>query len=87
MIGLARPAKGSCRYKGMSVLQEPSLQICLIYAFLHSIAFWGAIYFEKLHFIKTAFFFFVSLGILILLNKTILGVMTGRKVEAVPPFG
>jgi hypothetical protein len=71
----------------INLLQKPQLQFCLVYAFLHSIAFWGAIYFEKLHFIKTAFFFFLSLGLLILLNKTLLSAMTGRNVETTPPFG
>jgi hypothetical protein len=54
---------------------------------LHSIAFWGAIRFEKLHFIKTAFVFFIFIGLLILVNKLLLGALTGRTVEAAPPFG
>lgn len=64
-----------------------ALQMYLIYAFLHSVAIYGAIYFEKLHFIKTAFAFFISLGILILINKMLLGTMLGRNVAATPPFG
>jgi hypothetical protein len=64
-----------------------ALQIYMVYAFLHGIAICGAIYFEKLHFIKTAFVFFISLGILILMNKMLLGTMLGRSVEAAPPFG
>jgi hypothetical protein len=63
------------------------LQMYLVYAFLHSAAIWGAIYFEKLHFIKTAFTFFISLGILILMNKMLLGTMLGRNVAAASPFG
>ena len=64
-----------------------ALQIYMVYAFLHGVAICGAIYFDKLHFIKTAFVFFISLGILILMNKMLLGAMLGRKVEAAPPFG
>jgi hypothetical protein len=64
-----------------------ALQVYMVYAFLHGIAICGAIYFEKLHFIKTAFVFFISLGILILMNKMLLGTMLGRSVEAAPPFG
>ena len=64
-----------------------ALQMYLVYAFLHSVAIFGAIYFEKLHFIKTAFAFFISLGILILMNKMLLGIMLGRNVAASPPFG
>jgi hypothetical protein len=62
------------------------LQLYLVYAFLHSVAIYGAVYFEKLHFIKTAFAFFISLCILILMNKILLGIMVGRNVEAAPPF-
>ena len=37
----------------------------LVFAFLHAIAFFGAVYFEKLHFIKTAFTFFIIIAVLI----------------------
>src|SRR6202012_5282589 len=57
----------------INLLQNQHLQIPLIYAFLHAIAFWGAVYFNKLHFIKTGFVFFVCLGLLILLNQIMLG--------------
>lgn len=70
-----------------TISSNRALQIYLVYAFLHGVAIWGAIYFEKLHFIKTAFVFFISLGILILMNKMLLGAMLGRTVEAAPPFG
>ena len=62
----------------INLLEKPNLQIGLIYAFLHAIAFWGAIYFNKLHFIKTGFVFFVFMGLLILFNKILLGTMIGR---------
>jgi hypothetical protein len=71
----------------INILGRPNLEMSLIYAFLHSIAFLGAAYFNKLHFIKTGFVFFVSMGLLILLNKILLDTMTGRTVEATPPFG
>ena len=71
----------------INLLEKPNLQIGLIYAFLHAIAFWGAIYFNKLHFIKTGFVFFVFMGLLILFNKILLGTMIGRTVDAAPPFG
>ena len=71
----------------INLLQKQPLQMCLIYAFLHAIAFWGAIYFNKLHFIKTAFVFFIFLGLLILFNKIVLTAMIDRNVDAAPPFG
>ena len=63
------------------------LLMYLVYAFLHAIAFFGAVYFEKLHFIKTAFIFFIIMGVLIVMNKGILSALLGRTVDASPPFG
>jgi len=71
----------------INLLQKPHLEMVLVYAFLHSIAFLGAAYFNKLHFIKTAFVFFVIMGLLILFNKIVLTTMIGRNVDAAPPFG
>ena len=71
----------------INLLQKQYLQMALIYAFLHAIAFWGAICFNKLHFIKTGFIFFIFFGLLILLNKVVLTAMIGRNVDAAPPFG
>ena len=59
----------------------------LAYAFLHAVALYGAIFFERLHFIKTAFIFFISLALLVIINKIILSALLGRAVETTPPFG
>jgi hypothetical protein len=71
----------------INLWQKQYLQMALIYAFLHAIAFWGAICFNKLHFIKTGFIFFIFFGLLILFNKIILTGMIGRNVDVTPPFG
>jgi hypothetical protein len=71
----------------MNVFEKQALLFCLVYAFLHAIAFFGAVYFEKLHFIKTAFAFFIVLAALILINKGLLSVLFSRPVEMSPPFG
>lgn len=81
-----RPLEGG-QPEMFNIYTNHALQIYLVYAFLHGIAIFGAIYFEKLHFIKTAFVFFISLGILILINKMLLGIMLGRNIEAASPFG
>ena len=70
-----------------NVFDNQILQMYLLYAFLNGIAICGAVYFEKLHFVKTALVFFISLAVLIFINKILLGVMLGRGVEAAPPFG
>ena len=82
-----KPFEGGPPPEMFEITHIHALEIYLVYAFLHSITIWGAIYFEKLHFIKTAFGFFISLGILILMNKMLLGTMLGRNVEAAAPFG
>jgi hypothetical protein len=70
----------------LNIFENQILQIFLVYAFLHAIAFFGAVYFEKLHFIKTGFAFFIIIAVLILLNKGLLSVFFGRPVDASPPF-
>jgi len=61
-------------------------QVFLLFALLHSIAFYGAILFEKLHFIKTAFAFFIAMAAMVIFNKILLSVLFGRDVVASPPF-
>ncbi len=67
--------------------KDGGYQIYLFYAFLHSIAFCGAIFFQKLHFIKTAFIFFIGIAILIIGNNMIQQEMLGRNVMMNAPFG
>jgi|HubBroStandDraft_6_1064221.scaffolds.fasta_scaffold293518_3 hypothetical protein len=70
----------------LNIFENQILLMYLVYAFLHSIAFFGAVYFEKLHFIKTGFAFFIIIAVLILLNKILLSIFLGRSVDASPPF-
>jgi hypothetical protein len=71
----------------INVFEQPVCEMYLLYAFLHAIVFFGAIFFEKLHFIKTAFIFFISLAILILINKLFLSALLGREVVPTALFG
>ena len=63
-----------------------SASLLLIYSFLHAVALYGAIAFNKLHFIRTAFCFFIAYGLLILLNTFYLGVITGTNALPAIPF-
>jgi hypothetical protein len=56
------------------------------YAFLHGILIYGAIYFKKMHFIKTAFSFFILLMVLWLINDWVVELMTGQAISHNPPF-
>jgi hypothetical protein len=61
--------------------------VFLLFALLQSIAFYGAICFKKLHFIKTAFAFFIGIAILIVTNLAILTLLLRRSVLPTMPFG
>jgi len=62
-------------------------QVFLLYAFLHAVAFYGAVRFETLHFIKTAFAFFIGITFLIIINHLIQYGIFGGGVLMNVPFG
>jgi len=53
---------------------------------LHSITICGSLFFEKLHFIKTGFSFFIAVILLSLINTSLLKALTGRDVRTATPF-
>ncbi|MEO8885496.1 MAG: hypothetical protein ABI367_05495 [Mucilaginibacter sp.] len=56
----------------------------VMYSFIHAFAFFGAIFFKKLHFIKTAIAFFICLIILIIINNPIINAIIPGVVKSVP---
>lgn len=56
----------------------------ITYAVFHAISIWGAIVFEKLHFIKTAFVFFIYVILLIIINEWLLHSLMGKSFDGVP---
>ena len=58
----------------------------LSYVLLHSIALWGAIYFQKLHVIKTAFLVLGAATLLVVSNNWFLKALLDSDVWG-PPFG
>ena len=66
---------------------DVGFQMYLLFALLQSIAFYGAICFKKLHFIKTAFAFFIVIAILVLTNQVLLSILLRRSVLPTMPFG
>ena len=71
-----------------TVRQAGFYAVLTIYSMLHAIALFGAIFFNKLHFIKTGFAFFIGYVILIIFNTLFLKVITGLQViKAAMPFG
>lgn len=62
--------------------------VLIIYSLLHAMALYGAIFFNKLHFIKTGFAFFIAYGFLAIVNTTFLRAITGLYVDKFAmPFG
>lgn len=59
----------------------------LSYALLHAAALWCALYFERLHIIKTAFAIFGALGALALLNFQVLKRVMTPDIAPALPFG
>jgi len=58
-----------------------------VYGILHSVVFLGAISFQRLHFIKTAFAFAVFVLLMVVLNIMMLNLMVPEQLSAVSPFG
>ena len=75
------------RVEVFNSLHEPGVGwILLIFAMMHGAAICGAIFFKKLHFIKTAFVFFIGLMVLTLINKPIVETLLGINITAAIPF-
>ncbi len=58
----------------------------VLYPILHSIILFGSIYFEKLHFIKSGFAFFICIFLLGLLNRPIMASMIDHQIVGTTIF-
>ena len=58
----------------------------ILYAFFHAFTFWGSIFFEKLHFVKTAVVFIVLVLILVFANSTLLSMLISTETVRNVPF-
>ncbi|MGN8071017.1 hypothetical protein [Mucilaginibacter sp. SG564] len=76
------------RLQIMSLSQPEMLLVLVIYSSLHSCCIFGAIFFEKLHFIKTGFAFFIGYIVITMCNTMFLKLITGVTViKMALPFG
>lgn len=57
-----------------------------VFTMVHGVALWGAIFFEQMHYIKTAFAFFLLLGVIATINFLALKGLLGSGVRFVAPF-
>lgn len=75
-------------FQYMTLSQPDLYMVFVIYSMLHSLTIFGAIFFNKLHFIKTGFSFFIGYGLLLALNTIVLRNLTGLNiVKPALPFG
>lgn len=58
----------------------------MTFLFFHSIAFLGAIFFNKMHFIKAAFTFFITLIVVVFFNFLIVRMVFGENIHISAPF-
>jgi hypothetical protein len=70
----------------INVFDGQLITIFVLFSLLHSIAIFGSIFFKKLQFIKTAFCFFISIGVATVVNTAILEMLLGRRLRAAVPF-
>jgi hypothetical protein len=75
------------RFEVFNVFHQPALPwLLMVYAALHAGTMCGAIFFKKLHFIKTTFIFFIGLMLLSLINKSVIEAAIGRDIVSAVPF-
>jgi hypothetical protein len=63
------------------------IHIFWIYSFFHAVCIWGAIFFQKMHFIKIGFTIFSFIAVLALINYLFMGLFFGNEIQAAVPFG
>jgi len=68
------------------LMDENFSVVFVIYALFNGLTLLGAVFFEKMHFIKTAVIFFICLIILVLLNNQLLNLFIGKSSQGNVPF-
>lgn len=87
VLGLCSSATNHVQMLGLFDDRYDPYAAFIIYGLLHAFAFLGAVYFEKMHFIKTSFVFFAILIATVSLNQPILNLMVDRELLRNMPFG
>ena len=80
VLNFGNPAAAHAQLLNLFDARNYAFIAFVIYTVLHAFTFWGAIYFEKLHFIKTSFVFFIFFMVFTILNQPVLGLMVNKKL-------
>ncbi|RDC64012.1 hypothetical protein [Adhaeribacter pallidiroseus] len=86
VLNLDNPGAEPVKYLNIFSTENEVYLVFLIFAFIHGIALWGSVFFQKLHFIKTAFAFFLGLMLLVFLNYHGLEMLLNRDLMVAMPF-
>jgi hypothetical protein len=71
----------------LTIFQYRIYMMLILFSFLQSVTLFGAVFFEKLHFIKKAFCFFIGYAVFILFNTLYLKLYIGQYIKPAIPFG
>jgi len=87
-LGATRHWGPNQHFNGMDLKQDGLYLMFIIFSVLHAVTLFGAIFFEKLQFIKTGFAFFIAYAAAMIGNTLLLKVLTGLStVKPAMPFG
>jgi hypothetical protein len=87
-LGMTRHWDTHHHFVIFSLRQAEMPVLLILFSVLHAIAIFGAILFRNLQFIKTGFAFFISYGVLLIINTIFLKVITGLEIiKLAMPFG
>ncbi len=83
-VKISKPSYGHipARLLDLTSKETPGIIVLTAFTLFHALGFWGAIFFEKMHFIKTAFVFFVCLIGFNLLTRVLISAITSGNVTA-----
>src|SRR5665213_1138083 len=87
-LGAIRHWGPSQHFNGMDLRRDGLYLMFIIFSVLHAITLFGAIFFEKLQFIKTGFAFFIAYAVAMTVNTLLLKLLTGLEtIKPAMPFG
>jgi len=86
VLSLSTPVEGKNQLAKLFHINGIEAGFFIVYTFFHALAIWGAVFYEKLHFIKTAFVFFACVIIIVLLNQLILKNLINTAILKSMPF-
>ncbi|GAA4098697.1 hypothetical protein [Mucilaginibacter panaciglaebae] len=82
VLSMSHPVIEPNRLLNLFDTKTPGILALVAFMVFQIPCFWGAVYFNKLHFIKTAFLFFMACLAITILNKAILRLVSGGDLSS-----